>query len=448
MSKIVRGYIENFFILILFVIYKTQWFSSSMLKYLHMSETNMKKVSTTKKKKKSHISYFLKARKGSDLVIHYCMLILAIFGTIMVASASMGLAVSDNSYLMKTVGKQAGFCLLGYIAMVYMSNRFHVNDLKSEGFTYIIIFMILALLLCLAFKGSSGVKAWIQLPIPFFEVTIQPSEFAKIVSILIVAAYCGDVTKHFDKSIDMLKRPIILLVIFCFIIWVLQSDFGSMFVLLLISCVCFLVPQHPQLKTFQKFLIGAFWFLVACVTILISPVGEGIINSLGFLKQYQKNRFLSAIDPFIDQYDTGYQLVNGLVSFASGGLFGVGFGNSLRKYTDFPAVNTDYILAIIVEELGYVGFLFLMILYCAIIFSLLKYARRMKNEKGRIILVGTAMYFVFHIFLNIGGVSGLIPLTGVPLLMMSAGGSSALSIMLCVGIAQAVISAYKQGEIQ
>ena len=150
----------------------------------------------------------------------------------------------------------------------------------------------------------------------------------------------------------------------------------------------------------------------------------------------------------MDQYGSGYQLVNGLVSFASGGWFGVGFGNSVRKYTDFPAANTDFILAIVVEELGFVGFLLLMTAYAVIIFRLLFFAMKIKNEQARIILVGTAMYFLVHIIFNVGGVTGFIPLTGVPLLMISSGGSSTLSIMMCVGIAQGVIAAYNRGEIR
>ena len=163
---------------------------------------------------------------------------------------------------------------------------------------------------------------------------------------------------------------------------------------------------------------------------------------------YQKNRFLSAINPFIDQYGDGYQLVNGLISFATGGMFGVGFGKSIQKYTNFPAANTDFILAVLVEETGFVGFLGLMGLYTLLIVRLFLYANRIRSERAKMILVGTAMYFMVHIFLNVGGVTGLIPLTGVPLPLMSAGGSSAMSMMFAVGIAQAVISQYHKGEIE
>jgi cell division protein FtsW len=199
---------------------------------------------------------------------------------------------------------------------------------------------------------------------------------------------------------------------------------------------------------FQRVLKILFWLSVAFAVYLLSPMGEHMIEGFDFLKDYQKERFLSAFNPFADPYGNSYQLINGLISFSTGGWLGTGFGSSVRKYTNFPAANTDYILAIVVEELGYAGFCFLMLLYCTIIFQLFRHATRIKSEKARIIMIGTAMYLMVHMFFNIGGVTGLVPLTGIPLLMISAGGSSTMSFMMAVGISQAVISAYRRGEIQ
>ena len=154
------------------------------------------------------------------------------------------------------------------------------------------------------------------------------------------------------------------------------------------------------------------------------------------------------MNPFADKYGTGFQLINGLVSFASGGWQGVGYGKSIQKYTNFPAANTDFILAIVVEELGIFGFLLIFICYALIVGRMFIYAIRMKSQRGRIVLIGVSMYFFIHFLFNVGGVTGLIPLTGVPLLMISAGGSSTLSVMVAVGMGQAVISQYRQGKIE
>ncbi|MBO7703766.1 MAG: FtsW/RodA/SpoVE family cell cycle protein, partial [Solobacterium sp.] len=110
--------------------------------------------------------------------------------------------------------------------------------------------------------------------------------------------------------------------------------------------------------------------------------------------------------------------------------------------------NTDFILSIVVEELGIFGFLLIFIPYMVIIVQLYRYAMKMENEQARIILVGTAMYLVIHCLFNIGGVTGMIPLTGVPLLMISSGGSSTLAFMAAIGLAQAVIDQYRKGRIK
>lgn len=398
------------------------------------------------KKQKKHFS--IRLVRGSDIWIHLAMIFLMIFGLVMIGSASMGLAVGNNGYLVKTVVKQAGFLILGYIIMTWLSRKFTMDFFKSSWFPGLMILMEVLLLSCLAFRGTNGARAWIRIPLPGLDVSIQPSEFAKIMTMLIVAGYTGDITRHFKKKRELLLKPILFIGIYVFTVAILQSDFGSAMVIFIIACVCFLIPSHPQMHGFQVFLRICFWIAVVAAIVILSPGGSKFIESLSFLHAYQKKRFESAINPFQDQYGSGYQLVNGLVSFATGGWFGKGFGNSIRKYTDFPEANTDFILAIVVEELGFAGFLVLMAAYCVIIFRLLAYAMKIHNEKAKIILVGTATYFLVHIFVNIGGVTGLIPLTGIPLLMISSGGSSTLSIMMAVGISQAVIGQYKRGEIQ
>jgi cell division protein FtsW len=208
-----------------------------------------------------------------------------------------------------------------------------------------------------------------------------------------------------------------------------------------------MIPTNPQLKWLKITAGCMIALLVIGIFVLVyTKFGEALINALP--DGYQKKRFISAVNPFLDKYDSSYQLVNGLIAFASGGWFGRGLGNSVRKYTDFPAASTDSILSILVEELGFVGFLVMIIFFGIIIFRLLKYAQKIHNEKAKIILVGVAMYFMIHIFFNIGGVTVAMPLTGIPLLLISSGGSSTISAMMSLGIAQSVISSYRRGLIQ
>ena len=391
--------------------------------------------------------FFLRMPRKADTAVFVSVLILAGFGLLMIASSSMGLTVGRPGRLAMILIKQIVFLAAGYYFMVVLANNFRLSFLKTSLFPLWAIAIGASLLFCLVFPEVNGARAWIRVPISGMDISIQPSEFTKVMVILVIAAYCGDVKKIFDDPGDIIKRPLVFIGAYFLIVLFLQSDMGSAVVLALIAFICIMIPQHPQLRIFQNGIRFLFILGVAVALYILSPFGESVIRSLP-LKQYQINRFLSALNPFVDMYNTGFQLVNGLVSFATGGWFGLGYGNSVRKYTQFPAANTDFILAIVVEELGMVGFCLIFIPYMIIIIQLFRYALKMKSEQGRIILVGTAIYLVIHCLFNIGGVTGLIPLTGVPLLMISSGGSSTLAFMVAIGISQAVIDQYRKGMIE
>ena len=398
------------------------------------------------RKNKLRLTHFLKVAKRSDIWILLSILLLAIGGILMIGSASMGLSIGDNFALMITVGKQAVFIILGYFMMCFASNHFRLHHLTSDKFIYLLLLMEAVLLACVGFEPAGGAYAWIRIRTPVAELTIQPSEFCKIVVVLMMAAYLGDSRRKKGGFWIMCRVPLIALGIYAGTIVFIQKDLGSAAVMILMCFAVFLIPKHRFLTAAQHGFTVLFLVCVGIVVFLISPAGMAFIEAMP-LFTYQKNRFLSAVNPFMDQYGDGYQLINGLISFATGGLFGVGFGKSIQKYTNFPAANTDFILAVLVEETGFVGFMFLMSLYCLLMGRLFYYAYKIRSEKAKMILVGTAMYFLIHIFLNVGGVTGMIPLTGVPLPLMSAGGSSAMSMMLAVGISQAVISQFHKGEI-
>lgn len=385
--------------------------------------------------------------KGYDVWIQSAITALAIYGTVIIGSASMGLNIGDNNYLIITVVKQVLFVIAGLVSMNLLANRFTITFLKSRYFLYVVFITIFSLLACLFFSPVGGAKAWIRIPLGITEISLQPSEFAKVSVVLIVAAYCGETKRRFESDWQMIKRPFWIIAVICGIVSVLQGDFGSMAVQAVIAYQCFQIPSHPQMRRLQTVLSVIFIILLIASLYILSPLGEGVIQNVSFLQEYQKNRFMSAVDPFYDQYNTGFQLIKGLTSFAIGGWFGKGLGHSVNKYSQFPAANTDYILAILVEEMGFVGFLALLTLYGIIICRLLAYALKIKNECARVILVGTSAYLLVHMFFNIGGVTGMIPLTGVPLLMISSGGSSTASFMTAIGICQALIAAFNRKEL-
>lgn len=381
--------------------------------------------------------------KKSDFYINFAAIFLALFGLLMITSATMGLDAGNLGLLIKTILKQVVFIVTGLIGMFFLISQFNLKVMK-KNIEIIVVVTCVLLVACLAFSSVGGAKAWIRFPGGF---TLQPSEFAKITIMLMIAAYFGDIKNYAGTAKEFVKIPFIAIGLMLAIVLILQKDLGSMAVMFAIAIFVFLIPKHRLLTKYQKIAIIIIILGLVGVLFFLTPLMDYFVNILP-LKAYQKARIINAKNPFMEKYGSGYQLVNGLVSFASGGLFGVGFGGSIRKYTNFPAANTDFILAIVIEELGFIGFSLIVVGYFLIIFRLYKYAFKMKSEKGRIILLGTAMYILIHFLLNVGGVSGLIPLTGVPLLLISYGGSSTMSILLAIGISQAVISRYRIGEIE
>ena len=401
-----------------------------------------------KKAKRPAPAGILSMVKGYDIWIHGALIMLAFIGIVMIGSASMADAVGNSLSLVITIAKQFIFVATGYVLMSFLSRTFRLSDLKGNVFSLLTVLEIILLLVCIFFPGVNGSHAWIRIPLGITEVTIQPSEFAKILTFLIVAAHLADRNTPKAKWWDIVKRPVLITAIMAGIILALQSDFGSMLVLVIIFCVTYLIPRNRPLRRSQTVLVILFYVAVVMAILILSPAGESLIEKLPFLKDYQKGRFINAIDPFHDPYGGGYQIIQSLIAFADGGFFGRGLGQSVRKYMNFPEASTDFILAIYVEELGWVGFLFLILLYCIIIFRLIHYAKRIKSEAAKIILIGSATYFLVHIFFNIGGITGLIPLTGIPLPLLSSGGTSAVAFMMSIGLSQAVIAAYKRKELQ
>ncbi len=396
----------------------------------------------TEKRKRS----VLRLPVGSDRSIHLAVMALTLFGLIMVTSATMGTDAANYMSLIKTVFKQLLFTVAGFVGMLYMSRMFTFE--RCRQLLFLLILGTLGLLVfALFFDPVGGAKAWIRVPVAGMEFTLQPSEFSKISIMLIMAMYLGDVRVQKIESKELVKAPLLLVGLFVGIVVILQSDTGSGVIMLGIAAVLFLIPQHRALRNYQKKLLLLLAGGGGLAVFLMTPVGETVLKHIP-IATYQINRFLMAQNPFADRYGDGYQLIKGLISFASGGLTGVGFGASIQKYMNFPAASTDYILAIVVEELGFGGFLFIFFCYMVIFCRLFIYAMKIESERARMVLIGVAMYLFIHYLFNVGGVTGLIPLTGVPLLLISAGGSSTMSFMTSVGIAQAIISQYRQGRIQ
>lgn len=388
----------------------------------------------------------LKMPKKYDKVLHFSILLLILFGTLMILSTNIGNAGRDPYILLKVGIKQAIFILVSYFLLMFFANNFTMP--RAKKLLPVAGFILMAALFCTQFYESTlGSKAWIQLSVAGVGMSIQPSEFAKVFMIIVLAVYIEIAGRNNWNFVTIMKGPFAYFLL-CFVPILLQKDVGSTLVFMAIPCICFLVPSHRNLRKAQKVMKILMAVGVLSAFVLMSDVGIRVFKEIKPLAHIA-DRIANAGNPFSDPYGTGYQPITGLYSIASGGLQGKGLGNSTQKYGYLTQADSDYILAIVIEELGLFGFGVILIGYIMIIQRLFYYALHSKSEGYKIILIGTAMYIFIHFILNVGGVGGLIPLTGVPLLFISSGGSSLMSIMVAIGISQSVISRIRrQGTVR
>lgn len=360
---------------------------------------------------------------------------LVIFGSLMIASAEMGNGVGDSKYLQAQIIRQLEYALAAFIVyVVFMHIR--VSNVHIVVYWALYILILAALLACRFMGQINGAYAWIPIG---GGSTIQPSEFAKVFMICFASKLFR---KNNDDILKTFKTYAVCAAFYVFIILFIQHDTGSAVVLFGICYLLMMIPSYPKLKKTQNIMtLLVIAGLLFIVIMLSNPVTE-------FLKKFQDDyriaRFLVAADPFLYRYDNGYHIIMSLVSFANGGIFGLGYGNSIHKYMNFPNPSNDFILPVIVEELGIVGFVLLVALYGLMLYPIIISSFRCKYMSSRIILFGTFLYFAIHFILNVGGVSGFIPLTGVPLLIISSGGSSLVASMAVLGLSQSEIE--RNGE--
>lgn len=379
--------------------------------------------------------FSLRLPKGRDIWIQSSMLLLALVGLLMITSASMSTNVVPLTLLMIGI-KQSAFIVIGYFAYLICINNFKLEWVAQHIVTIMGVTLVM-LLVPLLYPKVSGANAWIV--IPGIDATIQPSEFAKIVVVLVLAVYLGDNKTRKMSAYNILKMPLFFTLTVFIEVWLFQNDTGTALVIFAMAYGVFMLSGHPK---FAKYQWRLFWLTLIgliAVTFIMTPTGINFLRMTGIFAPYQIDRFENTLNPFLNKYGSGYQLVSSLVAFVRGKWFGVGYGMGLQKYGYLPAAKTDFILAVIAEETGFAGIILVVGLFAILVYRLMFHAIKATSEKNRMILVGVALYISVHFILNVGGVTALIPLTGVPLLLLSSGGSSTLALMTSLGIAQAII---------
>jgi rod shape determining protein RodA len=263
-------------------------------------------------------------------------------------------------------------------------------------------------------RYGGGARRWLVLG----PISIQPSELMKIALCIILARYFAKTFTGEGLRIRDLVQPF-LLVLFPFILIVQQPDLGTAILLFIIggSLTLFVGLKRHTFLT----LMGAG---LACVPMIWF-----------FLKEYQKQRILTFLDPGRDPLGTGYHIIQSKIAIGSGQLFGKGFLGGTQNALDFlPEQHTDFILSVLAEEWGFVGCAVLLFLYLLFLAWSLNVAYRCRDAFGTFLAVGITVMNFWHIFINMGMVMGLLPVVGVPLPMVSYGGSSVVTMFLGVGI--------------
>ncbi|HJE15367.1 MAG TPA: FtsW/RodA/SpoVE family cell cycle protein [Lapidilactobacillus dextrinicus] len=363
-------------------------------------------------------------------------LLLVVIGIIMVYSASSGELIASNLSPTMYLKRQAIFAVVGLIgaALTYI---FPAHFWYSKGTVMIAVISTLGLLLLLRLishfnpsAAQNGAVGWINVG-PF---NIQPVEIAKLTLILYFAYILGRREKKLinKRPGQVFAAPLALTAVFIFLT-LIQPDLGGALILAFITVV----------------LIGAsgvaWWFTVvggagilALFGVLVNIIGH--LNKSSFflkisgLKLYQLDRFRSFLHPFQLEQHGGAQLVNSYYAINNGGWFGRGLGNSIQKLGYLPEPYTDFILSITAEELGIVGATLILILLGILIVRSLLIGMRSRNTYHMLVCYGVSAILFVQTFINVGGLLGLIPITGVTLPFISYGGSSIIILSICMGL--------------
>jgi cell division protein FtsW len=343
------------------------------------------------------------------------------FGLVMVFSTSYYKGILDyqNSYYF--FNKQLLFAGVGLILFFIFSNIPYPWYRKHIG--KLIFVCVLILIIVLLFGDiTNGARRWLN----FGTFTFQPSEFVKIAMILYTASIMVKkqaVLHNFKKTI---LPPLTVITIICGLL-VIQPHYSAT-IIIFATCMIIIFCAGAKLRQL----------------LLLASAGLPILVGVLFLDQYRVNRVMTLFNPFNDPQNHGYQVIYSLYAIGPGGITGVGLGNSIQKMAYLPEAHTDFIFSIIAEELGFIGAGTLIILFTIYVIRGVRIALQAPDLFGTLLGIGIVTMFAIQVVFNIGVVTALLPVTGVPLPFISYGGSSLMFQLIATGILLN-ISRYKRG---
>ncbi len=374
----------------------------------------------------------IKIMKLINKPILIMMLIYALIGAFLILDASSISSVLtygvDTYYFFK---RQLIFIAIGLFGTLIIL-RFPTKTYgKISGFLSI---LFIGLTLAVYMKNKLFSTSVNDVAINLFGFSFQPGEFLKIFLVMYMASY-------YDSWVNNPKRKewgFIWPLLICgagVIIILLGGDFGTAALMLALFALVFLTLPIKEgvVKTFKILAVGGLLVCILALKYTYVIIPEQVLES-----DYRLNRFVYK-NP-CDRYEknSGYQVCNGYIAIDNGGLFGVGIGNSIQKYLYLPASHTDFIFPIVVEELGLVVGVLLILGYMVLIYLIFRISTQCTKFQNSMICYGIGVYITLHIFINLGGCLGIIPLTGVQLPFLSYGGSFCIVIICALAVVQRI----------
>ncbi len=336
---------------------------------------------------------------------------LTIIGLVMVLSASSVQAYTQDHNSFYYFERQAVYAGLGGIAGVLAWRvRYETWRRVWPGLAAVTLILLVAVFKLGTTVGGS--TRWIQYGV----VNVQPSELAKFTVIVATAALLAR-NRRFLAEPARLMLPVALVVVPIAGLVLLQPDLGTTFVITA-AVATLLFVSGIRLRT----LLG--WFSVA------AAFGLAVMMTT----DYMRSRFFAYLHPWQNARSSGYQVTQGLMAIGSGHLVGVGLGASRQKWLYVPNAHTDFIFAIMGEEVGLIGGILLLALFGAVVYAGIRIAVRSPDPFGRLLATGITTWLAVQALVNLGGVTGVLPITGVPLPFVSYGGSSLIVTLAMVGV--------------
>jgi cell division protein FtsW len=342
------------------------------------------------------------------------ILTLLLFGIIIFLSASLGILPNNELKFFVIIKSQLLYVFVFGLLALYLGTRINYKYYKKYSIIIFIVSLVFSMLVFVpAFNFYyNGAHRWIHI----FGLSIQPTELLKFGSVNLIAFFCSKYSKKFN-TMRLGLLPVLIFIAIVSGVLLLQPDFGTLLVILLSSLIVFFVG-------------GAKWRDV--IILLIS--GILIFFLLINTRPYMKERVLTFIEPNRELLGAGYQLNQSLIAVGSGQMFGRGIGQSIQKFNYLPEQISDSIFAVYAEEVGFVGSLILILLFIFIILRSINISRYTEDDYGKLLVIGIISIFFFQTILNISSAIGISPLTGVPLPLISKGGTSLVFLMFEFGV--------------